>query len=131
MGSQIGKDPLAPTRVFVSLSRDVRGPPVASPPAMGSQIQDQSSILPAADFKSCIPLKNPYVNLLVRRLVVNEAANIIHSPEDGTIRDCYGWDLMLDGEEDDSNFNQDLAMPDKLQGEISGDTQGMMNQQFG
>jgi hypothetical protein len=27
VGGQTGKDPLAPTRVFVSLSRDVGGPP--------------------------------------------------------------------------------------------------------
>ncbi len=37
---------------------------------------------------------------------------------------------MLDGEDDDSHSNQDLAMPDDLHGKISGDTRKMMDQQF-
>ncbi len=57
-------------------------------------------------------------------------ANTIHSPEDGPTKYCYGWDLMLDGEDDDSNSNQDLDMPDNLHGKISGDTRRMMDQQF-
>jgi hypothetical protein len=97
---------------------------------MGSQVQDQSSILPVADPKSCISLKNLYVNLLVHRLVINEVANTIHSPEDGPIKDCYGWDPMLDREEEDSNLDQDLAMLDKLEGKISDNTWRMMDHQF-
>jgi hypothetical protein len=45
-------------------------------------------------------------------------ANTIHSLEDNLTRDCYGWDLMLDGNDDDSNSNQNLAMPDDLHGKI-------------
>jgi hypothetical protein len=37
---------------------------------------------------------------------------------------------MLDGEDDDSNSNQDLNMPDNLHGEISGNIWRMMDQQF-
>jgi hypothetical protein len=61
---------------------------------------------------------------------VNKAANTIHSPEDGPTRDCYGWDLMLDGKEDGSNSDQDLVMPDDLHCKISDNTQKMMDQQF-
>jgi hypothetical protein len=39
--------------------------PRLSPLAMGSQIQDQSSVPPAVDLKSRIPVENPYVNPLV------------------------------------------------------------------
>jgi hypothetical protein len=39
-------------------------------------------------------------------------------------------DLMLDGEDDDSDSNQDLAMLDDMNGKISGDTWKMMDQQF-
>jgi hypothetical protein len=60
--------------------------------------------------------------------VVNKAANTIHSPEDGPTKDCYGWDLMLDSKDDDSNSNQDFVMPDNLHGKISGNTQKMMDQ---
>jgi hypothetical protein len=37
---------------------------------------------------------------------------------------------MLDSVNKDSNSDQDLAMPDKLHGEISDNTRWMMNQQF-
>ncbi len=37
---------------------------------------------------------------------------------------------MLDGEEDDSNSDQDLDMPDNLHGKISGNTWRMMDKQF-
>ncbi len=37
---------------------------------------------------------------------------------------------MLNGEDDDSNSDQDLDMPDDLHGKISGDTWRMMDQQF-
>ncbi len=60
---------------------------------------------------------------------MNEA-NTIYSPKDGPTKDCYGWDLMLDGDSDNSISNQDLDMPDDPHGEISGDTRRMMDQQF-
>jgi hypothetical protein len=63
-------------------------------------------------------------------VVVNKAANTIHSLEDGPTKDCYGWDPMLDGDSDDTNSNQDLDMPDNPHGEISGNTRRMMDQQF-
>ena len=75
-------------------------------------------------------VKNPYANPPVSQLVMNEAANTIHSQEDGSIRDCYGWDPMLDGKDNDSNPNQDLAMPDELHGKISDETWKMIDQQF-
>jgi hypothetical protein len=37
---------------------------------------------------------------------------------------------MLDGENDDSNLNQDLVMPDNLHSKISGDTWKMMDQKI-
>ncbi len=37
---------------------------------------------------------------------------------------------MLDDENDDSNIDQDLAMPDDLHGKISDNTWKMMDQQF-
>ncbi len=82
------------------------------------------------DSKSRRSAKNPYVDPPVCQLEVNKAANTIHSPEDGPAKDCYGWDPMLDGKDDDSNYNQDMAMPDNLHGKISGDTWKMMNQQI-
>ncbi len=57
-------------------------------------------------------------------------ANTIHSPEDGPTKDCSGCDPMLDGKDDDSNFNQDLVMLDNLHGKISGNTWKMMDKQF-
>ncbi len=63
-------------------------------------------------------------------MVVNKAANAIHSPEDGPTKDCFGWDPMLDGDSDDTNSDQDLDMPDDPQGEISGNTRRMMDPQF-
>ncbi len=104
--------------------------PALSPPAIGLQINDQHPVPPVEDFKSCKSANNPYANPPVHQLVVNKAANTIHSPEDGPTTDCYGWDLMPDGKDEDSNFNQDLAMPDDLHGKISGDTRKMMDQQF-
>ncbi len=57
-------------------------------------------------------------------------ANTIHSSEDGPTKDCYGWDPMPDGEDDDSDSNQDLDMPDNPHGKISGNTWRIMDQQF-
>jgi hypothetical protein len=57
-------------------------------------------------------------------------ANTIHSLENSPTRDCYVWDLMLDGKDKDSNFNQDLEMMDKLNGKISDDIWRIMDQQF-
>jgi hypothetical protein len=68
--------------------------------------------------------------LLCRLVVVNEAANTIHSAEDGPTKDCYGWDPMLNGDSDDTNSDQDLDMPDDPHGNISGNTRRMMDQQF-
>jgi hypothetical protein len=61
-------------------------------------------------------------------IVGKQAANVMHAPEDGPIRNCCGWDPILDGDGDDSNSKQDLAMPDELQGKISDITQQMMDQ---
>jgi hypothetical protein len=63
-------------------------------------------------------------------VVVNKAANTIHSLEDGPTKDCYGWDLMLDGDSDDTISDQDLDMLEDPYGEISGNTRRMMDQQF-
>jgi hypothetical protein len=104
--------------------------PRLSPPAVGSQIQNQRSVPPVKDPKSRILTENPHIYPPVRQLVVNKAANIIHSVKDSPTRDCYGWDPMLDGEDQDSNSNQDLAILDKLHGEISDNTRRMMHQQF-
>jgi hypothetical protein len=93
------------------------------------QIDDQHPVLPVENFKFRRSVNNPYVNPPVHQLVVNKAANTIHSPEDDPTKDCYGWDPMLDGEDDDSNSNQNLDMPDDLHGRISGDTWRMMDQQ--
>jgi hypothetical protein len=83
------------------------------------------------ELKSHSSIYNPYVYSPVRQLVgVNRAAKTIHSLEDGPTKDQYGWDLMLDGEDKDSNSNQELDMEDNLHGEISGDTWRMMDQQF-
>jgi hypothetical protein len=96
------------------------------------QTENQSPVLPEEGIKAHSPVNNPYVNPPVRQLVVvNKAANTIHSPEDGPTKGCYGWDLMLDvGDSDDTVFDQDLDMPDNPHGEISGDTRRMMDQQF-
>jgi hypothetical protein len=76
-------------------------------------------------------VNNPYVYPPVHWLVVvNKAANTIHSSENGPTKDCDGWDPMLDGEGDNTDSNQDLDMPDNLCGKISGDTRRMMDQQF-
>jgi hypothetical protein len=57
-------------------------------------------------------------------MVVNKATNTIHSPEDSLTKDYYGWDPILDGEDDDNNSDQDLDMPDDLHGKISGNLGG-------
>ncbi len=59
-------------------------------------------------------------------MVVNKAANTIHSLEDGPTKDCYGWDMMLDGDSDNTVPDQDLDMTDDPHGEISGDTRRMI-----
>ncbi len=63
-------------------------------------------------------------------MVVNEAANTIHSPEDSPTKDCYGWDPMLNGDSDSTVPNQNLDMPDNPYGEIGGNTRRMMDQHF-
>jgi hypothetical protein len=96
-----------------------------------SQTENQSPVLPEEGIKVHSPVNNPYVDPPVCQLVVvNEAANIIHSPEDGPTKDCYGWDPMLVGDSDDIDSDQDLDMPDNPHGEISGNTRRMMDQQF-
>ena len=99
--------------------------------AVNSQIDNQSPVLPVEGLKSHSPINNPYVDLPVHQLViVNEAANTIHSPKNSPTKDCYGWDPMLDGDSDDTNSDQDLYMPDDPHGKISGNTRRMMDQQF-
>jgi hypothetical protein len=99
--------------------------------AVNSQTKNQSPVLPEEGIKVYSPVNNPYVNPLVRWLmVVNKAANTIHSPEDSPTKDCYGWDPMLDGDSNDTNSDQDLDILDNPHGEISGDTKRMMDQQF-
>ncbi len=61
---------------------------------------------------------------------MNEAANTIHSTEDGPTKDCYGWDPMLNGHSDDTVSDQDLDMLDDPHGEISGNTRRMRDQHF-
>ncbi len=63
------------------------------------QTENQSPVLPEEGMKAHSPANNRYVNPPVHQLVVvNKVANTIHSPEDGPIKDCYGWDPMLDGD---------------------------------
>ncbi len=95
------------------------------------QTENQSPILPEEGIKAHGPVNNSYVNPPVHQLVVvNKAANTIHSLEDGPTKDCYGWDPMLDGDSDNTVSNQDLDMPDNPHREISGNTRRMMDQQF-
>jgi hypothetical protein len=73
--------------------------PVLLNPAANPQIDDQNPVPPVGLLKSHRSVNNPYVDPPVHQLVVvNNAASTIHSPEDGPIKDCYGWDPMLDGE---------------------------------
>jgi hypothetical protein len=95
------------------------------------QTENQCPVLPEEGIKAHSPIKNPYVDPPVHPLVaVKEVANTIHSPEDGPTKDCYGKDPVLDGDSNDTVYDQDLFMPDKPHGEISGDTRRMMDQQF-
>ncbi len=67
------------------------------------QTENQSPVLPEEGIKAHSPVNNPYVDPPVHQLVVvNKAANTIHSPEDGPTKDCYWWDPMLDGNSDDT-----------------------------
>jgi hypothetical protein len=96
--------------------------PVLLNPAVNPQIDVQSPVPPVEELSSHRAVNNPYVDPPVHQLVVvNKAANTIHSPEDGPTKDCYGWDPMLDGEGGDTNSNQDLNILDNLHGKISGD----------
>jgi hypothetical protein len=99
-------------------------------PAIDPQIDLQHPVPLVDDFKSRRSINNPYVDPPVRQLVVNKAANTIQCPEDDPTKDCYGWDSMLDGVDDDSNSNQDLDTPEDLHSKISGNTWRMMDQQF-
>jgi hypothetical protein len=100
-------------------------------PLVNSQTDNQSPVLPVEGLKLHSPVNNSYVNSSVRQLVVvNKAANTIHSAEDGPNKDCYGWDPMLDRDSDNTNSDQDLDMPDNPHSNISGDTRRMMDQQF-
>ncbi len=52
------------------------------------QTENHSSVLPAEGLKAHSPVNNPYVNPPVHQLVVvNKAANTIHSPEEGPTKD--------------------------------------------
>jgi hypothetical protein len=82
-------------------------------PFVDSQTDSQSPVLPVEGLKLHSPVNNPYVDSSVRQLVVvNKAANTIHSAEDGPTKDCYGWDPMLNGDSDNTDSDQDLDMPD-------------------
>ncbi len=95
------------------------------------QTENHIPVLPEEGLKAHSPVNNPYVDPPVRQLVVvNKAANTIHSPEDGTTKNCYGWDPILDGDSDNTISNQDLDMLDDPHGETSGDTRRMMDQHF-
>ncbi len=105
--------------------------PVPLHSAVDFQTENQSPVPPEEGIKVYSPVSNPYVNPSVCLLVVlNKGASTIHSPEDGPTKDCYGWDLMLNGDSDDTGSNQDLHMPDDPHSEISGNTRRMMDQQF-
>jgi hypothetical protein len=96
-------------------------------PAVDPQIDDQHPVPPVEEFKSHRSANNPYVDPPVRQLlVVNEVANTIHSLENSPTKDCYGWDPMLDGEDNDSNSYQVLDMPDNPHSKISGDTRRIL-----
>jgi hypothetical protein len=74
------------------------------------QTENQSPVLPEEGIKAHISVNNPYVDPPVRQLVVvNKAANTIHSLEDGPTKDCYGWDPMIDGDSDDALSVQDFG----------------------
>jgi hypothetical protein len=95
------------------------------------QTENKSPVLPKEGIKAHCPINNPYVDPPVRQLVVvKKAATTIHSLEDGPTKDCYGWDLILNGDSDNTVSDQDLDMPDNLCGEISSDTRRMMDHQF-
>jgi hypothetical protein len=99
--------------------------------AVNFRTENQSPFLPEEGIKVYRPVNNPYVDPPVCQLVVvNKAANTMHSLEDGPTKDCYGWNPMLDGDSDDSDSDQDLDMPEDPHSEISGDTRRMMDQQF-
>jgi hypothetical protein len=49
--------------------------------------------------------------------VVNEVANVIRAPDGISTKDCYGWDLMLDADDDNSDPDRDFEIPDNVQGE--------------
>jgi hypothetical protein len=92
------------------------------------QTENHSSVLPEERLKAHSLVNNRYVDPPVCQLViVKEAANTIHSAEDGPTKDCCGWDPMLDRDSDDTVSDQDLDMPDDPHGEISGDTRRMMD----
>jgi hypothetical protein len=101
--------------------------PALLPPAVDPQIDNQHPVQPVDDSTSCRSINNPYFDPPVCQLVMNKVANTIHSLEDSPTKDCYGWDPILDGDNDDSNFDQDLDMPDNLHREISGNTSRMMD----
>jgi hypothetical protein len=95
------------------------------------QTENHIPVLPEEGLKSHSPINNPYVNPPVRQLVVvNKVANTIHSPEDGLTKDCYGWDPMLNEDNDDTVSDQDLDMLDDPHSEISGNTRRMIDQHF-
>ncbi len=75
------------------------------------QTENNTPDLPEEGLKTHSPVNNPYVNPPVRQLVVvNKAANTIYSPEDGPTKYCYGWDLIFNGDSDDTISDQDLDL---------------------
>jgi hypothetical protein len=101
------------------------------PTVIHLQVQDQLLLLPAVSKPTaCTSLANTYICQMVHQLVVNEAANVIPAPEDAPTKDCYGWDPLLDADDDNSDLDHDSEMPDDAQGKISHNTWQMMDQQF-
>jgi hypothetical protein len=119
--------------LFLSLSLDPQDSVTLAPVHLSAEPQTKNHIPDPSEegLKAHSPVNNPYVNLPVCQLVVvNKAANTIHSPETGPTKDCYGWDPMLDRDSDDTVSDQDLDMPDNPHEEIGGDTRKMMDQHF-
>ena len=65
------QDPLPPPFASLSVIHQESLIPALSPPAIGMQINGQRPVPPVENLKSCKSTNNPYVDPLVRQLVVN------------------------------------------------------------